>query len=494
MGSRVAPCWLSTLGIVALGALLGAGLCQAQRPPDRAGEILEQIQAAQAADGPRSPALIQLLAELGSLYEAEGEHALATAALEEARQVVRANYGLHTVEQLPLLQQALANQRALGNFAMVQALEEELLELAARNPDDLRTVEIHRDAGLRRLDVLRRFLAGEAPREVYPEAGLYGFYKEDVVDDLVSEAQVHLADAAAVLLRNRLYASDELRELEVESIRANDLIRRRRQELGTARHEADPRPENGLAYDPHLVERRNILADLVSRADAPDVPAALQEALRGTPPPVRDRLNASRYRLDMTGAQPLAAAGVHDLGAISRYQFGKDSYTRLIAYDELAYGASTDAAALRDRLEAYLRLADWELLYSQNGRALDGYARVVELVTTNDFAAPLLAEIFAPPIPTVLPTFLPNPLDTPPSPRYIEVRFEITKVGESRRVEVLSAAPDVPGAAKEELVSLIKASRFRPRVKDGELAAAPVVLRYYLDDPTDRSGDDRAGH
>lgn len=492
MGPRVAPYWLSTLGgIVALGAMPDVAFSQAERPPDNAERIFAEIKAAQAAEGPRSPALIQLLSELGSLYEAEGDHALATAALEEARQVVRANYGLHTIEQLPLIQQALANQRALGDFAMVQALEEELLDVAERNPDDLRTVAVHRDAGMRRLDVLRRFLAGEAPSEVYPEAGLFGFYKEDVVDGLISDAQIHLADAAAVILRNRLYSSAELRELEVASIRANDMPRQRRQQLRTARHEADPRPENGLAYDPHLVERRNILADLVSRADAPDVPAALQDALRGTPPPVRGAMNANRYQLDMTAAQSLAVAGVYDLGVISRYQFGKDSYTRLIAYDELAFGASTDAAALRDRLEAYLRLADWELLYSQNGRALDAYARVLELLKTNDFAAPLLAEVFAPPIPTVLPTFLSNPFDTPPSPRYIEVSFEVTKYGESRRVEILSAAPDVPDAAKEELVTLIKGSRFRPRVKDGELAAAAaVVVRYYLDDPTDVSGDD----
>ena len=341
--------------------------------------------------------------------------------------------------------------------------------------------------------MLRRFLAGEAPPEVYPEAGLFGFYKEDMVNKLISDAQIHLADAATVILRNRLYSSDELRELEVESIRANDLIRQRRLWLETARHEADPRPENGLVFDPHVVERRNILADLVSRADAPDVPAELQDALRGTPPPVRRATNANRYQLDMTAAEPLGAAGVYALGATSRYQLGKDSYTRLIAYDELAFGSSADAAALRGRLEAYLRLADWELLYSQNGRALDAYARVHELVTANDFAAPLLAEIFAPPIPTVLPTFLPNPLETQPSARYIEVSFEVTKYGESRRVEILGAAPEVSNAAKDELVTLIKGSRFRPRVTDGELAgAAPVVVRYYLDDVTDDSRDDSA--
>ena len=91
----------------------------------------------------------------------------------------------------------------------------------------------------------------------------------------------------------------------------------------------------------------------------------------------------------------------------------------------------------------------------------------------------------------MLPTFLPNPLQTEPSARYIEVSFEITKYGESRRVEILGAAPEVSDAAKDELVTLIKGSRFRPRVKDGELAGAvPVVLRYYLDDLAHNSADD----
>ena len=151
MGSCVARLLRALGSIVALGVMPGSAFCQAGAP-EKIEQILDAIAAAQVEDGPRSPDLIRLLAELGTLYEAEGDYALATAALAEARSVVRANYGLHTLEQLPLMQQALANQRALGNMPMVQALEEELLELADRHPDDLRTVAIHRDAGERRLD------------------------------------------------------------------------------------------------------------------------------------------------------------------------------------------------------------------------------------------------------------------------------------------------------------------------------------------------------
>ena len=171
----------------------GTGFPQSEAERVRADEkerIAEEILAAQAKDGPRSPALIQLLTDLGVLYETEGQHVLATAALEQARQLVRANYGLHTLDQVPLMQQALANQQAIGNFVMVRAIEEELLDLAERHPDDLRTAAIHRDAGKRRLDVLRRFLAGEAPGEIYPETGLYSFWR----DDMISGARLGRAD------------------------------------------------------------------------------------------------------------------------------------------------------------------------------------------------------------------------------------------------------------------------------------------------------------
>jgi hypothetical protein len=82
-----------------------------------------------------------------------------------------------------------------------------------------------------------------------------------------------------------------------------------------------------------------------------------------------------------------------------------------------------------------------------------------------------------------LPTFLPNPLATAESARYIDVGFEVTRFGEGRRVEILGASPNVPDSVKDELASLIKGSRFRPRVTDGELRReSPVAVRYYLAD------------
>ncbi len=477
---RLARHSIGALGIVALVSLPGSAFSQAD--PERTStddkeRVAEEIVAAQAEEGPRSPALIQLLTELGVLYETEGQYALATAALEEARALVRANYGLHTLDQVPLLQQAFANQQALGNFAMVRALEEEMLDLADRNPGDLRAAFIYRDAGRRRQEVLRQFLAGEAPNEVYTEGAIYSFWRNDMIRALVSDAQIRYADAAAVMLRNGLFSSTELRDLEIQIVRTSDIVRQRSRPSSRSRpttlaaapvtlqgtntfsrvsNNRSRTEQDRPSYDPELERRMNTLSALAERGPLRDAPGVLRDANEG-------------------------ARGGN--GVTSGYEVGRDSYRRLIAYDEIAFGSDVSEAGLRARLESYLQLADWDLLYSHNGTAFDQYASLYQLLQPTAVGEHLIAEIFAPRIPIVLPTFLPNPLDTPESARYIEASFEVTKFGESRRIEIVGASADVSDAAKDELANVIKSARFRPRVAGGEVGRpAPIVFRYYLND------------
>jgi len=464
MASRGARHMLATLaGVVAIALVSGNAFAQfpAERLPadDDLKRITDEISAAQATGGPRSPDLIDPLTELAVLLTAEADHALAIAALEEARHVVRATYGLHTLDQVPLMEQALENQQALGDFAMVRALEEQLFDLAERHPDDLRTVAIHRRIGERRIDLLRRFLASEYPAEIYPEVGLYSVYVDAEVMALVSEAQIHYADAAAVLLRNGLYSSDELRDIETEIVRAADVVRQRNRRdtryiaLGARRMDhlglgaGYYLPSGGYVRTPNgLRERTNTLWDL---ADSESSEEAKQR----------------RYRVDQIANQ---------------YELARESYRRLINYaEEVSKSAPADGSARRSQLEAYVQLADWDLVHSENDAALDEYAQVYEMLEASDLAEPLIAEIFAPRIPIVLPAFLANPLETSTSARYIDVAFEVTKYGQSRRIRILGTT-NVSDAETDQLEGLLLSSRFRPRVTDGELATAPIRLRYYL--------------
>lgn len=484
------------ISVVVLATLPGTAYLQpASSPPDDKERIAAEISAAQEAGGPRSPELIKPLTELAEIYEAEGQRAYSIAALEEARQLVRANYGLYTLEQVPLMEQALENQQALGQVAMVQALEEELYDLANRHPDDLRTVAIHRGIAERRMNLLRQFVAGERPAEIYG-TGLYSIDRDEVLTDLVSEAQIHYADAAAVLLRNGQLSSDELRDLEMQLVNTSELFREknrkdlRRSAVATAgtggtasavrvleRNDLGTFREYGVGAGPERCrDTRGALGALNNQDAAAIVGGACvleSEELQG-----RTNLLWDLANTEVPQEANERRERVNDMR--TRYALGRESYRRLIAYAE---NSPDDSEAWGKRLQAYLELADWDLLYSSNAVALAEYGLVLENLRKHAIDEAVIAETFAPEVPIVLPTFRPNALQTPIGDRYIDVTFEVTKFGEARRIEIVGVAPNVPDAAKDELMHAIKNGRFRPRMTDGELGrASPVAVRYYLND------------
>jgi hypothetical protein len=198
-------------------------------------QLAERILAEEAVNGPYSAELIDPLKALSVIYEDRGNHALALGVLEKALQVVRANSGLRTLDQAPLMLQSIHNEEARGNFPAAWELEIELVELARRHPDDLRTVAILRDIGDKRSDLLERYIGGEYP----PQIVLGCFYRPPFVREgdgncyagskgvaernIARAAQRHYREAIEVLLRNDLYASPELRELETELLRSTYL-------------------------------------------------------------------------------------------------------------------------------------------------------------------------------------------------------------------------------------------------------------------------------
>jgi hypothetical protein len=108
-------------------------------------QLVEQIQALHARDGAHAEGLIGPFSELARLYEQSGDYALAVAALDRAAYLVRVNRGVHSLDQGPLLQQAIRNARAGGHLAAAWDREHDLLDLAAQHPEDLRTVPLFRE-------------------------------------------------------------------------------------------------------------------------------------------------------------------------------------------------------------------------------------------------------------------------------------------------------------------------------------------------------------
>lgn len=195
--------------------------------------IVAAIEAEQLANGPFSERLVVPLTELGREYQDRGEHALAAAAIERTLQVVRANRGLYSLDQAPLLRQLIAGAEAVGDSKHAWDLEVQLLDLARRNPADPESATIHREVAENRLGVLERYEAGEHP----PQIVLGCFYdrrppnstlprkctsgsRGAAIRALRYDAWRHYRAAIDVLLRNDPLSA-EARELEMEIVRGS---------------------------------------------------------------------------------------------------------------------------------------------------------------------------------------------------------------------------------------------------------------------------------
>ncbi|HEY8521320.1 MAG TPA: hypothetical protein VIN61_14680 [Gammaproteobacteria bacterium] len=209
---------------------------------DEADRLAEQIRLQQEEGGAYSPALIDAWESLARLYEQQGRPALAAAAIEGAMQVIRANFGLFSLEQAPLMRRLIDQQRSLGDAAGAWAHEQELLRLASLHPDDERAAPIFREVADSRLDVLARYTAGEYPPEIRLgcyyrrpapiepthalEPGKCGAGSRDAaISALARDALWHYSRAVGVLVRNQRYSSEELREIELQVLRTSYRLR-----------------------------------------------------------------------------------------------------------------------------------------------------------------------------------------------------------------------------------------------------------------------------
>jgi tetratricopeptide (TPR) repeat protein len=200
----------ASLAVAVWVAAPGVGFSQAELElvaNDEAQQrIFDAIAAAESSDGQRSVELIGPYTELAMLYLEARDYDLALAAMAQALHVVRVNFGLYSLEQAPLLRLSGRIEEARGDPAAAWTLEQEVLALARRNPNELDTIPILRELADRR-------------------GGFFGMQ--------------YRAEAINVLLRNELYTSDELRTLEMELVRdslpygpSRTLVRGRAYEIG----------------------------------------------------------------------------------------------------------------------------------------------------------------------------------------------------------------------------------------------------------------------
>jgi hypothetical protein len=416
-GARTAAAGLLTVIVLAVPVSGGAQPVLDRNDLSAERRIVDAIVQTEQRSGRNAPELIDPLTALGVLYQEDGDHGPAAQAFTRALQVVRVNYGLYTLDQAPLLDQAIRNQEAQGNVAAAWELEHELAALARRNPDDVRAASILRSIGVKRLAQLDLYASGK----VVPQIALGCYYQHPsnrvagscvagsrgaAIRWMNADVQEYLHDAVALFHQHGLYSSAELEDVEREIVRASYAY-------GGSRHD----------YGHH------------------------------------------------------AGYSVGSYG----YGHGRESLKRLLEY------TVARSEPVIERIRAFVEIADWDLLTATRPDLARGeYQQAYEQLVARSVPQAQIDELFAPELPVALPVFVANPLhspETPTSKGFVDVAFEITEQGRAQRVDILGTSTNASFAEKRSIAQLVHRSRFRPRVVDGAIAAAaPVTIRYYLND------------
>src|SRR5689334_12917459 len=100
---RPVQCALQTAAWLVVACMPPAGYAEADDDPFE--RVSAKIVAAQEAGGTYAAELIDPLTDLSLLYAESGDYALEAAVLERVVQVVRANFGLYSLEQARFIQQ-----------------------------------------------------------------------------------------------------------------------------------------------------------------------------------------------------------------------------------------------------------------------------------------------------------------------------------------------------------------------------------------------------
>jgi tetratricopeptide (TPR) repeat protein len=386
-------------------------------------QILAQLSEIEARDGPNSTESIGPLTALALIYQENGRHDLAIGIIERARGVVSVNYGLYSLEEVPLLQMAVRNEEARGNAELGWDLEQELLDLARRYPSAPETYPVYREVARKRADVLADYRGGGFP----PQIVLGCYYSRFTGPTFEGPAGSCRAGERGAAIANLRW----------------EVTRYYRQAFDTLLHN-----------DPSRDELRAFLDDVLPvayRGDANvNVPRAFNRLVEYES---RNPLSTPQSRADLV-------IEVADWSTILLHQ--------LVA---------------RNAMRPLVRRAPDETITETEASILEQYKLAYAELEKAGAEQGSIDAIFAPPVPVVLPAFLPNPLATgeAASTGYIDVAFVVSPHGRAEKIEILGSTKSVIRRAEKELVTLIEESSFRPRTTNGQfVGTSPVEVRYYV--------------
>jgi hypothetical protein len=418
-----------------------AGLTREEREAMEAdiAAYIARIGDSEAEVGPYSDQLREDLFNTGLLYQQLEDHTNALLLMERTLAVSRINYGLESLDQVPVMEAMAQSYKAL---------------------DKLKDADAMMDAAF----LLQQKVHGEGSPELV-------------------QAQLKLGDWNTAAFMERSSILVNIPRMNVQNF------------LNDPRNYIQP--VNDLRDTPlfKLYQARgNYLSALKSLVDArnfthPDLLALERELLTNYFLHMHQENILYEPDFYLTRRKTKTASRLNqnaiELMTSENYDLGREAHKRSIAYIFNDPNASPAQLAT-----AMLEEADWDLLFERKTVAADKYEVLYHYFIENPDLREEVLDILYPAVPVVLPTYLPPPnsrekLGIAPDAEvsffgYIDVSFELNKFGKTRRVKVLGKGGEITRNMEIRLSQYLRKVLFRPRYSGEEVDTTAVRLRYYI--------------
>lgn len=376
--------------------------------------------------------LAEVLMDLAADYESTGDFLGAQTLYERANHVIRVNYGLFSAEQIPVIKRMFNNYLMSGDLYAADQQQEYLYYLQRK---------IHGDDTAQLIP----------PLQEYAEWNVQAFLSYVPAALPSPPAEGETAEQAPVPPPPASNTVPDLLTFRIQHLLNAQLLYQQLIDLLLATtHRSDPRlpaAERSLAVTSYLFATQAVMMD-------PTIDAQ------------------TGLYTDM----PMRRSG---------YSEGRKSLERRISY--LQQNASTSPAELA---HARLELVDWMIATHTRSDFSKVFTNAFAEYVASGATAEEVADIFYPPLPIQVPTFIIRPytrqaLGIPVEAAlkyqgYIDVQYGVSKIGDSLSPKVLYRSPETPDAVEETLLRSLRRAEFRPRMKDGELVDDDkITARYY---------------
>ncbi|NHO64035.1 tetratricopeptide repeat protein [Aestuariicella hydrocarbonica] len=161
---------------------------------------------------------------------------------------------------------------------------------------------------------------------------------------------------------------------------------------------------------------------------------------------------------------------------LNSYSSGKRAISRI----RNVYAANPEAPDEAEII-AEIQLADWNLLFNRWHTAIDMYQEAYNALSQHPNAKDKIDQYFGHPVALPdLPLLKGNTDTANDADEYVLARFNVSKHGQARNIEILDAFPENNVKNRSQVRKTLKTTKFRPRFENGEPAATENITHRYV--------------